>query len=144
MKNPWPLAVSVLYGGFAVLLLSFATYAMRNPTDLVRQDYYAHEINYQQQIDRELQAAEWKAEDLIRVVDAGLIITLPAGATDGALHLYRPSDAALDRELTLQPDAQGRAVLPISELKPGAWRVRLDWQQAGRPCFKERTVQVAP
>jgi hypothetical protein len=144
MRNPWPIAITAVCVGFAAAMATFATFAMRHQDDLVRKDYYDHEIAYQQHMDRELEAAAWKAEDLIRMEAAGVVISLPTGATRGEVQLYRPSDASLDRRLTLDPDAAGRAVLPVAGLAAGLWRVRLEWRQAGRVCFKERDVQVTP
>ena len=145
MKNIWPIGITAFLTLFAGGLVVFVMAALRKPDQLVRADYYDHEITYQQHINRELNAAEVKADDVARFVPGtGLVISLPAGASNGVFQLYRPSEAGLDRTEPYAPGADGHQVIPSASLRPGTWRVRLDWSQDGQPCYREVRFQVTP
>ena len=49
----WPLGIGIIYGLFVVFLLIYLVYANFNTVDLVTKDYYAKDLKYQQQIDRQ-------------------------------------------------------------------------------------------
>ena len=145
MKNVWPLGITLFFVVFGAGLAVFIMAALRQPDQLVRPDYYEHEIQYQKQIDRELGSSGVAAADVAHFVPGqGLVIALPPGATHASLHLYRPSDASLDRSEPYAPGADGRQIIPAGSLRAGFWRVRLDWQAAGTDCFKEVSFQVSP
>jgi hypothetical protein len=145
MKNAWPIGIALFLVVFAGGLVVFVMAALRKPEQLVRSDYYEHEIAYQQHIDRELGAADLQMADLVRLVPGtGMVVTLPAGSTQGVIHLYRPSDARLDREWTYAPGADGRHVIAATDLAPGTWRIRLTWLLAGRESYKETLLTLAP
>lgn len=144
-KHIWPIGIAAVFVLFAGGLAVFVAAAVRQPEHLVRPDYYAHEVAYQQHIDRELGAAQLKVTDLVRLVPGeGLVVTLPAGSTQGVINLYRPSDARQDLEFAYAPGADGRHVIAVAGLAPGTWRARLNWLLAGRACYKETLLTIAP
>lgn len=144
MKNPWPLGITLFFIVFAGGIAAFVVAALRKPDGLVRSDYYEHEIEYQQQIDKELRTAKaGVASPAAYVPGTGLVVALPTGAVDGVVELYRPSDAAMDKVIPYAPGPDGRQVIPPAGLAAGVWRVRLNWKQDGRPCYAESRIQVA-
>ena len=52
----WPFGIAIIYGGFVLLLLSFVLYSLFNSVELVSKDYYAEDLAYQKQIDRQNRA----------------------------------------------------------------------------------------
>ena len=57
------------------------------------------------------------------------------------MHLYRPSDAKLDRNLTLQPNHDGAQTIDGRALRPGLWKVRLEWKSGGETfCFDQSVL----
>jgi hypothetical protein len=58
----------------------------------------------------------------------------------GRIRFYRPSDAALDFEIPMAVDDQGRQAVDVSARRGGLWRVRVQWKAAGQDYFFEQIV----
>lgn len=139
--NPWPVALIAFLSLFASAVIGFGIFAIRHSQDLVRPDYYDHEIRYQDQIEREV-----RTRGLTAPVELGLApgtrtleIRIPSAA-EGTIHLYRPSDAALDRDVALATGTDGRQRVDLSGLKPGLWKARITWKHAAEEYSHESTL----
>ena len=126
-----------IVAAFAIFLAGTAALvfiACGHKVDLVSVDYYEQEIHYQTQIDR-LDRARRLAIPASVAYDAArhrIAISLPIAHAQrhaaGRVALYRPSAAGLDREMKLEPDAQGIHSLDTRLLQPGLWKVRVSWR----------------
>ncbi|NBP23395.1 MAG: hypothetical protein EBU81_02315 [Proteobacteria bacterium] len=67
--------------------------------------------------------------------------SLPADGR-GRVRLYRPSEAALDRELPLAVGADGVQSIDAGSLKPGLWKVRVHWGPEDAGYYAEGSVVV--
>jgi nitrogen fixation protein FixH len=147
-RSAWPYAIAGYFGIAITGIVIFITWAVRQNMDLVRPDYYEHEILFQKQIDavnrtrpfiRELTMAYDLSQHL-------LLVRVPAAHVGeqfkGAAHLYRPSNAKLDQSIELKPGPDGQQVLNAANLAPGLWKVRLDWTVAGESYAFEQTILV--
>ena len=147
-RNPWPIAIVAWFIGFALCLAVFIVWAARQRQDLVAANYYENEIRYQQQLDRMNRSQSFDAEAVVTYDPAQrrIVIALPAaqslGAT-GSIHLYRPSDARLDRDVPLAVNVEGVQHLAAGELRAGCWKVRVQWSSGGKDFFVERVVLIA-
>ena len=146
-RNPWPLAIIAWFVVFAIFLASFIVWAVRQHVDLVADNYYEHEVQYQQQLDRMNNTQGLDPRTVVTFDPAAhsIIIALPATASQGAtgrIHLYRPSDARLDRDLPLALDQDGVQHLDARELQSGLWKVRLEWTANGRDFYLDQPVTV--
>jgi nitrogen fixation protein FixH len=148
-RSPWPYALIAAFALFISGVVSFIVFAVRQPTDLVRPDYYAQEIKYQEQIDRVKRTALAAEGIRLELAPGGreLRLSLPAGHTAaftaGTLSLYRPSDARQDRNFALQPLADGSQAVVLTGLEPGLWRARMQWTSGGVEYFHEQSVQLS-
>lgn len=148
--EPWPIAIAAFFGVVISALATWAVVAQRHREELVSADYYEQEVAYQQQINR-----------FKRSADVGVSIGYVGGDRGGAIRvawpeasrpvqgpgkvcLYRPSEAALDREIPLAVDADGVQVIDASPLKPGLWKVRVHWGPEDTGYYTERSVVVPP
>jgi nitrogen fixation protein FixH len=135
--SPWPYAIAIYFVVFIAFIATFITWAVRQKIDLVNKDYYAEEILFQKQIDAAARTAPYISQIAVDydTTRRSILIQLPAeharSSASGRIHLYRPSDARKDRELSLAPDVNGAQSLDASQLQPGLWKVRLDWKAAG-------------
>ena len=148
--EPWPVAIACFFAVLITALATWAVVAQRNREELVSADYYEQEIAYQQQIDR-----------LRRSAAAGVSIAHVSGGQGGAIRiawpvasrpsdakgrvrLYRPSEAALDREFSLAVGADGLQDIDAATLKPGLWKVRVQWGPDDSGYYAQGTVVVPP
>ncbi|MFN0122178.1 MAG: FixH family protein [Blastocatellia bacterium] len=145
-RSYWGYGIAAVYAVFAVATVGFVIFAMTQRIDLVAPDYYARELHYEQQIHRARRGQEPGHEAQCRLTPAGdaLRLRFPAelSAISGRLLLYRPSDPAQDREITLAPDARGEQLVPLAGLAAGAWRARMTWRAAGREYYNEAELTL--
>lgn len=138
----WGTKVALVYGLFATGTLTMVAIAMNQRVDLVSPDYYAQALATDTRMAAREHAQQLDGfsitEDTARVVvqwphvpDAG-----------GAVTLYRPSDAAADRVTPVSPGTDGRQVVSLEGLTPGAWRLQISWHHDGQPFYVERLLMV--
>lgn len=148
--EPWPIGIACFFALLITALATWAVVAQRNREELVSADYYEQEVAYQQQINR-----------LRRSADAGVTIGYEPGGQGGVIRiawpvasrpsdargrirLYRPSEAALDREFPLAVGADGLQRIDAGPLKPGLWKVRVHWGPDDSGYYAEDSVVVPP
>ncbi|MCS5488796.1 FixH family protein [Algoriphagus limi] len=110
--------------------------------ELVRDNYYEAEIKYQDQIDKEASTLALNREVLqYDVQTKSMILDLPVGAK-GNLQLFRPSDASLDKALSIEIKEEGKKQVSMADLKPGYWRVQLNWTENGVEYYQEKKITI--
>jgi hypothetical protein len=145
--NLWPASIVGFFVLAIIFLVSFVAWAMRQRDDLVSTDYYEREVRYQQQLDS-MNRSQTLAAQVVVTFDPtqlAIVITLPSDKRQGAtgqVHLYRPSDARLDRELPLVLNADGVQRLDAKQLDNGLWKVRVKWNANGQEYFLDQPVIV--
>lgn len=149
-RSRWPYAIIAAFVLFAGFIGYMVRQAMRTSVDLVSPDYYAQELQHQQRMSAVARTAALPAgavaigyDAAARTVALQLTAALARQQPSGQLQFFRPSDQALDFSVPLQPDAQGRQRLSTARLKPGYWRLRLDFEAAGQAYFVEKSIVVA-
>lgn len=143
----WPYALIGWFVVFITGMVTFVIWSFGHRQELVSADYYEQEILFQQQLDRQRRAAGLGGQAAIEfeAARAALRVRIPPAhvpVTDGVIQLYRPSDSRLDEVLTLAPDAAGVQTVDVARLRPGLWRVRVQWQTGGQQYHLEKAVVV--
>ena len=145
-KNIWPYAIIAYFVVFITGIVAWVSFAARHDDQLVRGDYYEHEIKYQTQIDRLARTRALHSESAIAYDSAEkkIQITLPTEmrgrAVEGTIHLYRPSDARLDKKISLSPSIDGAQQIDVAGLQGGLWKLRLDWMTADAEYYVEKSL----
>ena len=146
-RNLWPVSIVGFFVLAIIFLVTFVAWAMRQREDLVSADYYEHEVRYQQQLDS-MNRSQTLATQVVVTFDPAqqaIVIALPSDKRSGAtgrVHLYRPSDARLDREWPLALNADGVQRLDAKQLDNGLWKVRVKWSADGQEYFLDQPVIV--
>jgi Predicted integral membrane protein linked to a cation pump len=136
-RNLWPYGIILTFVLFISGTIALIVIACRNDSDLVSSNYYEEEIRFQNQIDRMQRGQELGDEAGVAYngEQQKIVVTVPAGhvqgATQGRIHLYRPSAAGLDRNIELKPDANGTQSIDAAQLQPGLWKVKVYWTANG-------------
>jgi nitrogen fixation protein FixH len=146
-RSLWPFALVGFFLALGTYLVVFVSLAVRHHDDLVSADYYEKEVRYQKQIDTMTRSSALALQSVVTFDPAqqAIVINLPDAAVPGAsghVHLYRPSDARLDRDVPLTLNAEGVQRLDAKELRGGLWKVRLNWTANGQEYYLDRSVLV--
>ena len=147
-RSLWPYAIAGYFALAITGIAIFITWAVHQNMDLVRPDYYEHEILFQKQIDAVNRTRPF-ANQLTMAYDFSqhsLLVRVPAAHIGeqfkGTAHLYRPSNAKLDQSIELKPGRDGHQLINAANLTPGLWKVRLDWTARGEAFAFEQTILV--
>nr|WP_321410337.1 FixH family protein [uncultured Carboxylicivirga sp.] len=131
MKFNWGhgLVVVILLGITGFLSLVFIT--TRERIDMVTDEYYPKELEYQYQIEK-LKNYNALSEKINIKINGNLAVVFPKitdkpdGIT-GNIHIYRPSDKRLDIEKEIQLDTAFIANFEKEKFKSGKYEVIIEW-----------------
>jgi hypothetical protein len=139
----WGNGILLLLLVFIGLMVTLVAICVRqDDIHLVTEDYYAEEIKYQEHIDRvsNTQAIEGKVMQF-DALSKTLQFKLPVGAK-GELHLFRPSDARMDKKIQIEIKDTESNVLKLDDLASGYWKVKMTWEAEGVAYFEEKKIDI--
>jgi nitrogen fixation protein FixH len=144
--NPWPFGILLAFALFIAGTATLVVIASAHRSDLVRTDYYDHEVRHQQHMDKVARTLA-AAPDTRVTYDAPrnlILLTLPKAhalhAPQGDIHFYRPSAANLDRHFRLDIDDSGQQHLDAGDLSSGLWQVRISWSVGSEEFFHSQKL----
>ncbi len=139
----WSYKIAFLYIGFVVVILTGVIGSTFQDFDLVKEDYYEAEIAYQDRIDEIQHFIALEAKPVIALQEGLIEIRFPDAlqAASGTVHLYRPSDAELDKIIPLELK-DGIQQIPTALLKKGRWRVQMEFEALGTGYYQEQSVEL--
>ena len=147
MKLNWGTGIVLAFIGFIAFILYFVINMITNEKynhDLVTEDYYKAELEYQNDIDKETNSKSLSQSITYKKTDEGLVVNFPEDLQpekiEGKLFLYRPSNKQLDFETTLSL-SKSHLLIPDNRLVDGRWNIKIDWQYNGKSyLFKEDLI----
>lgn len=141
----WGLGIGIFYSLFVIVLLGFVFWSLNYTPDLVTEDYYEHELNYQNTINDKNRAKNLEGDVVINNVDGRMNIDLPESLKEknisGELYLFRPSDKNLDTRYSFKGKSLSYS-FDSEELKKGTWKAKISWEADGNNYFHEETVSI--
>ena len=144
----WGWKIVVLYSAFVIMTLAMVIYFMGHKVDLVAEDYYKQEIEYQNQMDKISNANSLKEPigfEYFRS-DRTIKLSFPQVHIEqklkGKIHFYRPANADEDKEYELQPDSSGEQIISVGSLNRGLWKIKIAWNSGGKEYFDEKIVTL--
>lgn len=139
----WGNGIVLVFVVFIVGMVTMVTICMKqDDIHLVTENYYAEEIKYQEHIDRVSNAKATKGKVMHFDAKAGTVqVELPVGAS-GVLHLFRPSDARLDRKINVEMKNMEAKIFPLSGMEPGYWKMKMEWEANGMSFYEEKEIDL--
>ena len=144
-RNLWPLGIVLTLVVFASGIATLVVIASSQKVELVSENYYEQEIQYQQRLDSLDRARQAGASFAYDNTGKRIIISLASGSAaqpdaPARVQLYRASSADLDQELALVPGPGGMQTADTASLAPGPWKVRASWMVGGREYLLEGSL----
>ena len=139
----WGWKITILLGSF-VLFMSYLVYRTFNTDfDLVAEDYYAKELIFQDQINSGNASESLDVPLIVALEKRHIVFKFPGGPPDsGEILIYRPSDASLDRTLTVEADSSGIQYYSYKDLQPGFYKLQVKWNKSNVSYFKEVKLKI--
>ncbi len=145
LRFNWGTGIALAYSTFALATIGFVAFAMTKDVDLVSPEYYAQSLEHDARMAAVANAAALGSALEVDVRPDARVVHLRwppdlAAQLTGSATFYRPSSAALDRVVPLDPDAEGRQVVSLEGLPSGRWRLQLRWTSGTTDYYVERDL----
>lgn len=137
----WGKGITIGMAVFIGFILFMVITLMNHRADLVSEDYYQQELNYDQQYNALTNYAGSKERIAVRTDSVMLRFELPELLSTDSVHLQlrRPDNKALDISIDLP--AHRVIVIPLVRLRSGQYEASIRGRMAGRPyLFQERVI----
>lgn len=147
MKFNWGTGIVLAFVGFISFIMYFVINMNINKKydyDLVTEDYYQQELEFQNDINKENNAKDLIENISWKKTNEGLLISFPQAFQEenitGKVFLYRPSNKQLDFETTISL-SDHNLLIPDKRLLDGRWNITVDWQYNDIPyLFKKEII----
>ncbi len=138
----------VIIVAFIAFFTSFAIWTFQDDVELVYDNYYAKDVVYGQQISR-IERTDALLHKPVASYDQSkesLTIRFPTeiGHTNpkGELLMFRPADLHKDRLFTLDLAGDTLQTIPLPNMDPGLWRIKLSWASGGLEYYLEQPLMI--
>lgn len=129
---------------FLIAVISFVLFTTTIPIDLVEEDYYPRELNYQDQITMQANTDALEEKLAFEKTDSLLVVSFPdffrEKEVKGTILVYRPSDPAQDKLYPIVLDSNNYFYIPAFNLLPGKYILKANWTCEGIPYYQENVL----
>lgn len=146
MKLNWGTGIVLAFIGFISFIMFFVVRMNTNNKydhDLVTEDYYKAELEYQNDIDKENNAKTLISDITWKRTQEGLVVSFPkelkAEAIEGKVFLYRPSNKQVDFESSISL-SDHNLLIPDKRLLDGRWNIKVDWKYNGKSYLYKKEI----
>jgi hypothetical protein len=140
----WGIRITILYCSFAFMILLMVYFTMGEKVELVSKDYYAQELKYGQRMDAIENTRSIENELHVEKSTSCIRVFFPeeqiSKAIIGNIIVFRPSDSSLDIKIPLNGKTPKHKDISSSQLKPGAYLVKMDWRCDGKNYYWEKEI----
>ncbi len=139
----WGKGIVIAFILFIAMIFLFIYLGSRESSDLVSEDYYAQELQYEDRIVAINNVGIWKDSIHLNVTAEAIILSVPPAllpAESGSVHLFRPSSASDDKFFDFTPDATGKQYISRASLKKGSYTFKLSWEGKGKTYYWEKNI----
>lgn len=146
MKFNWGHGIMLVIASGVIGFLSLVFITTRERIDMVTEDYYPKELKYDNQIEK-LKNYNALSKKVAIHINSDFQITFPdniaeANSITGIVHIYRPSDQALDFEQDILLDENYTMTIPLYKLKTGKYELIIEWQANGQPYLTKQDIFI--
>ena len=146
MKFNWGTGIVLAFIGFISFIMYFVISMNTNKKyehDLVTEDYYKQELEFQNEINKETNAKKLTENIRWKKTNEGLVITFPetfkSNSISGNVFLYRPSNKQLDFETSISL-SDHHLLIPDKRLLGGRWNIKVDWKYNGEEYLYKQEI----
>jgi hypothetical protein len=144
MKFNWGTGIALVYGTFAIGMLTMVFISRQHDPGLVQKDYYNLDLNYQEHLNGKQNAAALAIPPQVtyNAEKKEVIINLPEGmfASAGNIKMFRSATVNDDMNISLK--GQNQIVIPAEKLVGGRWHVELTWVSGEKNYYFETAVTL--
>lgn len=137
----WGHKIVVAFILFAAFIGYMVVKAFQQDIDLVAEDYYAQEINYQQKLNKLSNTAEAGKSVAVKQKGGEVLLTFPDNEATGSIHFYHPSRKIFDRTFDISLTDRLQKI-DRSELVAGSYRVNITWKTGDEDYYQQSSIYI--
>jgi len=140
----WGHKIALVFTAFVGLMVFMVYQSFQVNVDLVAEDYYQQELQYQQKIDKINNTKKLAQRLSFLQEDKQLIVQFPDlfPELEGEISLFRPSDARFDVTTKITLDENHRQSISTTELAKGYYKVKVDWKDSEQAYYHEESLYI--
>lgn len=140
----WGKGITIFMIAFMAFIASMVYYAFTMNADLVRDDYYENERNYDDEKESKFNYAALNDQVTLTQQEEGVVFQFPQTVptnSQGKIIFYRPDQKKYDREFDLQLNESHQQILDYTNFKEGYYDVTVKWNDASKSYIYEDNIQ---
>jgi hypothetical protein len=132
------IALTLFIGFISFLVVKI----MSQDVDLVSEDYYKQEIDYEARIQKEQNGINNAAKIELIDQEAYVVVQLPdsSSLTNVVLNLKRPNDEKLDKSFKIE--GTKTFMLPKASLEKGKYDLTIEYTINGEECLMKKVIKL--
>lgn len=146
MKLNWGFGIFAFYTAFVVFILFLVFRSSQEQIDLVTDDYYQKELEYQDVI---------KKMDNATKLDSGLHYTINKMNVDlrfppshkklnGNINVYRPSNKNFDKSFDIYVNENNEMTISMKDSPLGLYKMKVSWEVDSMGFYVEKDIYLTP
>lgn len=148
MKINWGTGIVIVIAAFISFIMYFVITMSTNNKysyDLVTDNYYQQELQYQKQIEAEKNAKNLIENVKLKHSEFGLTVNFPKDLDykmiNGKVFLYRPSNKQLDFEIPISISNK-YLLVPEKRLLDGRWNISVAWSYNNKEYLFKKELNL--
>lgn len=141
----WGYRITILVVGFVCFMTFMVIAAFQQDFDLVTEDYYGRELQFQSQINKQINQQQLSLPVVCKQENDQLIIQFPEELLDkkidGEIVLYRPSNASKDFIVKLNP-AVGKQSIDKKILLKGLYEIQITYTCDDKAYYFDEDLMI--
>lgn len=139
----WGYRITILCVGFVSFMTFMVISAFRQDFDLVTEDYYGKELQFQAQIDKQKNHAALSENITHTINNDHIVLKFPKELyekkVEGNIVFFRPSDAKKDVNIKINLK-DGSQTLTRDVFSKGLYRIQIDYTVDGQGFYYEEAI----
>ena len=128
MKINWGLGITISIIVFTIITLWFVYFAFNQDVNLVRDDYYEAEIEYNEKMEIVKRTHELNSDVDVKFINNFVSIEFPSifdyTKISGNILMYRPSNREFDIHVPINLDSINTQSIPGKNIRSGIWKIQ--------------------
>ena len=149
MKINWGTYIVIAFALFISFIMYFVLKVQTDSkydNDLVVEEYYKHDVHFQDEMARIQNAHDLKVKPVVNVETSGVSIVFPTDFIPkdikGTVAFYRPSNKKFDFQEVISFTDSASVFVPKNKFVGGEWYINMEWQYKGKSYLTKEKIYV--
>lgn len=146
MKLNWGFGIFAFYTAFVVFMLYLVFRSSQEKVDLVTENYYEQELNYQNVIIKKNNALalDTGLNYTINKMEIALFFPPDQENIEGGITIYRASNKNFDKDFIIELDNENRMDVNLESSPYGLYKMMVSWKADSVDYFVEKDIYLTP